>query len=581
MMAQQRAGRCVLLALAVQTGCLAQSSTSQTTQEPAPSESAHPPSDVPVIERSVTLPVEGSDRLVEACNLSFQVDEELTIEVPVVTLCEAENLRSFVGALPPGATWDAHEQLIRFTPDAFQGGSSHTVALEFRASDGRLVGHGEVQIQVRNTVTHPEWTRISTRERLNGRVHLFQQRVNEHLANPETDASEFIVEVGVPEGAIEAQSMPLRVYLHGFNGEATVEPVAHEFRMAVADPHNTYWYGELGPDGRPHPYSERRVLHAIEQALGEYPGIDRDRVYLVGPSMGGAGAATIGLVHNRHFSWVYATIGQAIPRNHRAVRLAQLSGIWGSPGSYPDIENPQEPWDSRDLTWVAEHVPGAVSQFMVLKHGKDDAIIHFGAMLEDSPLTGRSFYETMASLHMPGMVAWDEGGHGTPDPRLEDEWWMDAWDPASGQPSILRNAPALAAAGNSCDEQPGSRAGDGSREWDPNAGFAGNVDVPSDSGWGGDSAGARNRGVRWQTEADTVERLQLSVWTSHPDCSAAAVSLTVHRAQWFRLAAGEQVTWAMGELRGMATADGFGLLTIEGVTITQTPTTLLLERVWR
>lgn len=581
MTAQQGAGRCVLLALAVQTGCLAQSWTSQTTDEPAPSESEHRASEVPIIEGSVAPPVDSAESMIEPCHLSFQVDEELTLEIPVLTLCEAEHARSFVGTLPPGAIWDAHEQVIRFTPDAFQGGGSHTVALEFRASDGGVVGQGEVQIQVRNTVTHPEWTLISTRERLNGRLHVFQQHVNEHLANPETDASEFTVEVGIPNGTIAAGSMPLRVYLHGFNGEATVEPVAHEFRMAVADPHNTYWYGELGPDGRPQPYSERRVLHAIEQTLREYPGIDADRVYLVGPSMGGAGAATIGLVHNRHFSWVYATIGQAIPRNHRVVRLAQLAAIWGTPVPLVATQTLLEPWDTRDLTWVAEHVPGAVDQFLVLKHGKDDPIIHFGAMLEASPLTGRSFYGTMTTLHMAGLAAWDEGGHGTPDPLLEDGWWMDGWDPASGQPSLSRTTPTVALTANSCDEDPGSRVGDGSREWNSSAGFAGDVTRPADSGWGGDPAGARNRGVRWTNVADTVERLHLQVWTEHPACEMAHAAVTVHRAQWFRLAAGEQVAWAMGEQRGMAMADGYGLVTIEGVTLTRTPTTLLLERVWR
>lgn len=577
MTAARRAGRCMLIGLALQTGCLASASTPPQPEGSGRDEAVENAEASP---SQVDLPtsVSTGDSL---CDLTFQLDEELSLQIPVQTLCESGGSRAFPGTLPPGAIWDASTQVLRFTPDAFQGGRAYPVLVEFWSEQGELTGRGSLQIQVHDTVTHPNWTLIDSGERVAGRVFRYQQLVNEHLAAPHVDAADFIVEVGVPAGDVAPASLPLRVYLHGFNGAATVEPVSHEFRLAVADPHNTYWYGETGPDGLPHPYTERRVLHAVEQALREFPAIDPDRVYLVGPSMGGAGAATIGLLHHRHFAWVYATIGQAIPRNHRAVRVAQLASLWGAPSSVPDGDRPQEPWDTRDLTWLVEHVPGAVDQFLVLKHGKDDAIIHFGAMLEVSPLTGRSFYESMALFHIAGLAAWDEGGHGTADPLFADEWWMDGWDPAAGTPAIRRSAPTVAAVNNSCDQHPGTRAGDGTRAWDPTAGFAGQVELAGDSGWGGDASGARNRGLRWETEMDTVGTLQIAAWTEHPDCPQATATLTVHRAQWFRLAAGEQVRWDMGEADGIAIADERGLITVEGLTLTRTPTTLRLQRIWR
>ena len=577
MTATQRAGRCILLGLAIQTGCLASASTPPLASGEAADANIEP---AHVSSSQAALPTP-SAAVQGLCELTFQLDEELSLEIPVQTLCESGGSRVFPGTVPPGAVWDASSQVLRFTPDAFQGGRSYPVSLEFWSGEGALRGRGSLQIQVNDSVTHPDWALISSSERSDGRSFRYQQPVNEHLAAPAVDATNFVVEVGVPAGEVAPASLPLRVYLHGFHGTVSVEPVSHEFRMAVADPHNTYWYGETGPDGLPHPYTERRVLHAIELALRDYPGIDPDRVYLVGPSMGGAGAATIGLLHHRHFSWVYATIGQAIPRNHRAVRIAQLASIWGAPASVLHEQSLQEPWDTRDLTWIAQHVPGAIDQFLVLKHGKDDSIIHFGAMLEVSPLTGRSFYETLTSLHMAGLTAWDEGGHGTVDPLHADEWWMDGWDPATGNPTLRRDAPTMAAVDNSCDQQPGSRAGDGTRVWDPNAGFAGQVEVPGDSGWGGHPAGTRNRGLRWETQSDAVDELQIAAWTEHPECPDAMADLTVHRAQWFRLAAGEQVRWAMGELGGVATADEFGLVTVERVVLTRTPTTLRLQRIWR
>jgi S-formylglutathione hydrolase FrmB len=61
-----------------------------------------------------------------------------------------------------------------------------------------------------------------------------------------------------------------------------------------------------------------------------YPAADPERTYLDGVSMGGAGAMTLGLLHARHFCHVRASFGQAIPRNHRPARLAQLAGLWGT-----------------------------------------------------------------------------------------------------------------------------------------------------------------------------------------------------------------------------------------------------------
>jgi hypothetical protein len=101
------------------------------------------------------------------------------------------------------------------------------------------------------------------------------------------------------------------------------------------------------------------VLRLLEWVLSTYPSADPERVYLEGISMGGAGAMTLGLLHARHFCHVQAFYGQAIPRNHRPSRLAQLSGLWGAPAAGLDDGEGLAAWDRMDLTRVIAELPEA------------------------------------------------------------------------------------------------------------------------------------------------------------------------------------------------------------------------------
>ena len=111
--------------------------------------------------------------------------------------------------------------------------------------------------------------------------------------------------------------------------------------------------------------------------------------------MGGTGAATVGLFYPRHFAWISAHIGQTIARNHRPRRLDQLQGWYGPVGPIGEASEGAL-WDALDLTRVLRDDPAARESFLFLRHGKDDTIIHFGAVVQPSPLTGLSFYDALS-----------------------------------------------------------------------------------------------------------------------------------------------------------------------------------------
>jgi hypothetical protein len=514
------------------------------------------------------------------CSADASVAEDASLVWSASDACPGEHgVRIFAGTLPPGARWDAAAATLTWTPDAFQAGD-YVMPLQAWTSAGQPAGQGMLTITVTDARVTPALREVRRTEALEGTLMDLEQVTDAWL--DARAGSVYPVQLAIPAGAGPDSALPLRVFLHGFNGVAGVVAVGHEVRVAVADPANTYWYGTTDASGVPQPFSQRRVLHVVSEVLRLVPGIDPDRVYLDGASMGGTGAATLGLMHARHFAWVHALIGQNVPRNHRPTRLTQLQTLWGP---VPAALNPLDPgpWDGTDLTHVLATDAGARDQWLVFKHGKDDAIIHFGAMIAPSPLTGETMLQSLAGHRVGHVAAWDEGGHGTPDPTRAEGWWMDGWWPADGQPAVVRNALTVIAAGLPCDGDPGSIAGDGSRAWDVNRGFAGSEAIANDSGWGGDAIGAVGRGLRWDSASveDEVDRFAVDVWWENAECAVAGAEteLTVRRLQWFRLAAGESVACTAGPDTLRLQADADGLLSIP-IDLGRTPVRLRCERQW-
>lgn len=533
-------------------------------------------------------------------------DEPLTLDLMVRDVDDTERLRVFLRGLPPGASWDEAARRLSFTPDFIQGGVTHTI--EVTADDGRSRAEGSFTLVVLDTITPPDPEIVDTEflEDKGYARYTLSQVSDAYLDSPGYAGRSFKANVMVPLEP-PAEGVPVRIGLHGF---ATANPgstgSASEIRISPHDPDNTYWWGyatslpemEAAVGGAVPDYTARRVLHLLEWTMREFPEADPRRVHIYGSSMGGAGAMTMGLLHGRHFAYVDARLGQAVPRNHRPGRVTQLSEWWGAPDETPGEGS--SVWDLMDLTRVLAASAEARDQFLFLKHGKDDATIHFGAAVLPSPVTDESLYAALQRLGVGHFAVWDEGGHGTLDPVLGDGWWSKSWAPMSGahETSLRTDLAFPAFSLSSLDGDPGVGAGNGKRPWSVNAGFAGDDAVAGDTGWEGDIAGAINRFLRWDAASvvDTVDRLQFALKVLDGEGSAAPksgyptrgdrlggdlpalVDVTARRVQAFRCRPGERVLWSFGQARGEVLAGPDGSVTVPSLPLTAEWQTLVLRR---
>lgn len=497
----------------------------------------------------------------------------------------ADDARLFVLGLPPGASWDEAARTLHFRPDFIQGGQAWSVT--FVADDGNSHVEGTTVLEVVDSIQPPEPIIDGEEIRAGYTRLLLSQVTDDFLDEPMQAGRTFDALVTRPRDVPPGERRPVLVLLHGLLQPPHRTGADDRFVIGPHDPESTYWWGYRGEDDGAQqvpPYTQRRVLALLEWVLRREPAADPDRVFIAGRSMGGAGAATLGLMRARHFAGIDAWLWQAIPRNHRPYRLAQLSGLWGAPEeARGDGESVGvSVWDTMDLTRVLLDSPEARDQWLFSRHGKDDPVIHFGATVLPSPLTGLSLYQALQRARAGHWVVWDEGGHNTWDPRLGADWWREDWDPAVDPVTFLRRDLAFVAFSRaSHDDEPGD-GGSGRRPWHPNRGYGGVVERPGDTGWNGDPAGSLNRSLRWDARAIVDDPLRFEVplraleglggpWPVVADA-------TLRRVQAFRCRPGERVTWRFGPQRGEAQADDEGDLTIPGLELDPHWQILAVER---
>jgi hypothetical protein len=180
-------------------------------------------------------------------------------------------------------------------------------------------------------------------------------------------------------------------------------------------------------------------------------------------------------------------------------------------------------------------------------------------------------------------AVWDEGGHQTPDPWLGARWWDKGWTPYRQADALLRRDRAFPAfTGSSWDEDPGDGRGNGLRLWHEDVGYAGDTQVPGDTGWNGDAAGMRNRALSWDGEGilDTPERFELPLRVERgPGVEGSpVVDVTPRRVQRFLCLPGERIRWRFGDVGGTVTAAPDGSVTVPGLQLGDDWTVLELER---
>ena len=343
------------------------------------------------------------------------------------------------------------------------------------------------------------------------------------------------------------------------------------------------------------------MLHLLEWALQQHPQADAARVSLSGYSMGGAGAVTLGVMHARHFNMVNALHAQTVPLLHRPSREAQLADLWGTIAAALPGETGVSVWEEQDLTAWLRDSPEARRQLIVYKHGKDDANVLFSTVLFPSPLTGVSWAETLQRQHIGHFLIWDEASHFALDPLLGPLWWTSGWDLATDPTASLRLDQSFPAFSSyALDRDPGDGGGNGLRPYDDETAYAGDESVAGDTGWTGDIAGTLNRGLRWDSTGlvDELDRWAIPLRAldgpgGPPPASGypttgdlpdgplpASVAVTLRRVNRFQTIPGELVDWTFGAQSGVATADSYGEVTIEGLLISNEWQTLEVLRRW-
>ncbi|MBA3547616.1 MAG: alpha/beta hydrolase [Nannocystis sp.] len=509
---------------------------------------------------------------------------------------DEDPMRVWAQGLPPGARWDEEGRRLSFRPDFIQGGRSWTVTII--ADDGQRRSTRSFEIDVDDTIEPPEpEIKEVTQEAGYLRIKL-NQITDDYLDSPGHAGRSFDAYVTVPDGISADAPVPVRLSLHGFGSPPAMSGSSSEFRIGPHDPENTYWWGydpalpEGEPSGEDVPdYSQRRALQLVGWVLDNYAEADRRRVYVLGSSMGGAGAMTVGLWYARHFAYLHSVLGQGIPRNHRPGRITQLEGLWGPSDG--------RAWDLPDVTRLLADSLDARNQYLFVRHGKDDNTIHFGAALLPSALTDDSLYSALQGLHIGHLAVWDEGGHGPADPLLGSGWWDQSFSLMRDEVSFLRSDLAFPAFTlSSADGDPGDGDGNGKQGWSNNSGFAGDVPVPGDTGWNGAVAGTLNRFLRWDATqiVDTVDRFAMPLRVNDGEGLAppapgypsrgdrfdgelpVVADVTPRRVQAFRLRPGERLRWSFGGDEGEVTVDAEGEVTVPGLELTLEWQTLTLER---
>jgi len=508
---------------------------------------------------------------------------------------DGDELRVYALDLPPGARFDASNQTLRFRPDFIQGNQTHDIIIA--ATDGEATQTATITLTIEDSI-RPPWPTITSTEVYNDHYRIrLSQSTDDYLESSSQRGRSYVARAVIPDAASETNKLPVRVFLHGFGGAPYTGGAGDQFRIYPADPDNTYWWGRSEGTSSPN-YTQRRVLHLVEWLLHHYPGADSERVYVTGPSMGGAGSAELGILQARHFSHVESTIGQMIARNHRPSRIRQLSGLWGSPEDNLDSDGIGV-WDRQDLTRALRDEFDAQNQFIYTKHGKDDPTIHFGAVTRESPQTMYSFYDAVQAYRIGHFIVWDEGGHGSADPRLGNNWWDDGWNRAKDDITYLKRNLAFPAFSNSsADDDPGDGSSNGRQTWDDTRGYSGSVATPGDTGWNGDLAGAKNRYLRWDSRAivDTWKRFEIPL-RAKVDTSGTPPSdgypppgekyfgqlpiladVTLRRIQAFHCQPLEPLTWVFGTQTGIIRATDDGTVTIPQLEFGTDFKTLILVR---
>ena len=283
--------------------------------------------------------------------------------------------------------------------------------------------------------------------------------------------------------------------------------------------HGDWWWGiekYKGPEVSP---TEKRVIDTVKWVIKQY-GIDENRVYLCGNSMGGSGALGIGMRHGDVFAAVKANVPAGV--EHVSSRM------YFPPRTPPaDVTLPDPP-----------------------------IVIDYSAQNDGWSKGHDGFVRAMNERKYSLFFYWGPFGHAN---NHEQIMKVNDLINSFNWLSVRRNEayPAFSDASTN----------------DP---------LPWPSNLADGKSGQVNAFFRWKVVRDAPQAVEMSLFLAKPSelktrfavPSEATADVIVRRLQTLRVAPGEAVRWTFGTGSGEVQADATGHVTVRRLKITAEPVTL-------
>jgi poly(3-hydroxybutyrate) depolymerase len=280
-----------------------------------------------------------------------------------------------------------------------------------------------------------------------------------------------------------------------------------------------WWWGSekyKGPEVCP---TEKRVIDTVKWVVKEY-GLDENRVYLCGNSMGGSGALGIGVRHGDVFAAVKANVPARV--EHVSSRM-----YFGERTVPAGVTIPDPPivvdYSAQNDTWSKGH---------------------------------ETFIKAMNDRKYPLFMYWGPFGH------------------ANNHEQILKVNDLV----NSFDWLAVKK----NEAYPVFTDASTNDPLPWPDELASKKSGQVNAFFRWKNVSDTADGVEMKLYlvkasdikTSFTVPTEATADVSLRRVQKLRVAPGAPVSWTFGAASGEVKADAQGCVTVTGLKVTAEPTAL-------
>jgi len=293
-----------------------------------------------------------------------------------------------------------------------------------------------------------------------------------------------------------------------------------------------WWWGQDVPGLAETPV-EKRIVSTVKWTIEKY-GIDPNRVYLCGNSMGGSGTLGIGLRHGDIFAAIKANVPAGV------IHCSNRMGFSGAP------------------TNAAEK---AAFDKAVAALPEPPVLVDYSAPNDGWSKGHETLYADLAKRRYAVLGFWGDYGHANKDPEIakfNDIIHDFAWT------NMVRNAAYPVFTDASCDSKIDFVFGAGATK----------------------NPGQVNGYFRWRNVADTSDAVSLELRIVTADelkskfftpPASATTRVAIRRPQNFKVKPGDRVAWTFGDEKGLATIGADGLLDLGRLTLTAEPKTLTVE----